>query len=186
MGDEAWPHPRPLLCDVLDCQCRHEFSDSDAWTALTDVHPKELRWPLCTGWILGWCRMLPMPDLILSYGCCPVVVDRCLMLRHTQSNHSPAWSKQWPGTASEVCLDLPTSNEQPLRWGWEPPCTVSLAHWCAPWMRGVSPTTTLLTPPMAEVCFQSGLYVRDGVQWNARLCTCGPQTWNHSLSPISV
>ena len=25
-----------------------------------------------------------------------------------------------------------------------------------------------------------------GVQWNVRLCTCGLQTWNHSLSPIPV
>ena len=40
---------------------------------------------------------------------------------------------------------------------------VSLAHWCASWMRGASPTTgqgTLFTPPLAEVCFQSA-------QWGA-------------------
>ena len=48
-----------------------------------------------------------MPVSIPNYGCCPVVVDRCLMLSHTQCNHSPALSKQWPGTASEVCLGLP-------------------------------------------------------------------------------
>ena len=46
--------------DVLDCLCRYEFSHSNAWTALTDVPPKELRWRLCTDWTLGWCRMLPM------------------------------------------------------------------------------------------------------------------------------
>ena len=89
-------------------------------------------------------------------------------LSHTQCNRSPAWSERWPGTASEVCLCLlPTSNEQPLGWGWEPPCILSLAHWCASWMRGASPTTaqgTLFTPPLAEVCFQSsqwGVWARD-------------------------
>ena len=116
------------------------------------------------------------------------------MLSHTQCNRSPAWSEQWPGTASEVCLCLlPTSNEQPLQWGWEPPCTLSLAHWCASWMRGASPTTaqgTLLTPPLAEVHFQSSQWEASEpgivVQWNACLYTCGLQTWNHSLSPIPV
>ena len=29
------------------------------------------------------------------------------MLCHTQCNHSPAWSAQWPGTASEVSLSPP-------------------------------------------------------------------------------
>ena len=76
--------------DVLDCQCRHEFSDSNAWTVLTDVPSKELPWPLCTGWTLGWCRTLPMPVSIPSYGCCPVVVYQCLMLSHTQCNRR-AW-----------------------------------------------------------------------------------------------
>ena len=91
----------------------------------------ELRWPLCTGWTLGWGRMLPMPVSIPSCGCCPVVVDRCLMLSHTQCNRSPAWSEQWPGTASEVCFDLlPTSDEQPLGWGWEHPCTVFSTLMC--------------------------------------------------------
>ena len=80
---------------------------SNAWTALTSVPPKELRWPLCTGWSLGWCRTLPMPVSIQSYGCCPIAVDQGLMLSHTQCNHSPAWSEQWPGKASEVCLSPP-------------------------------------------------------------------------------
>ena len=62
----------------------------------------ELRWPLCTGLTLGWCRMLSMAVSIPSYGYCPVVVDRCLMLNHTQCNRSPAWTEQWPGTVSEV------------------------------------------------------------------------------------
>ena len=60
-------------------------------------------------------------------------------------------------------------------------------------MRGASPTTaqgTSWTPPPAEVCFQSSqLGVSEpetGVQWTVRLCTCGLQTWNHSLSPIPV
>ena len=64
-----------------------------------------------------------------------------------------------------VTLSPPTSNEQPLGWGWEPPCSVSLAHWCASWMWGVSPTTaqrTSLTPPLAEECCQSWL---QGVSW---------------------
>ena len=118
--------------DVLDFQCRHEFWHSNAWTALTDVPPKELRWPLCTGWTLGWCRMIPMPVSVQSYECCPVVVGWCLMLCHTQCNHSQTWNEQWHGTASGVCLcPLPISSELPLGWGWEPPCTVSSAHWCA-------------------------------------------------------
>ena len=86
-----------------------------------------------------------MPVSIQSYRCCPIVIDQC----HTQCNHSSAWSEQWIRTASEVCLCLLTT--------WEPPCTVSLAHWCASWMRGASPTTvwgTLMTPPLAAVCFQ--------------------------------
>ena len=72
-----------------------------------------------------------MPVLIQCCGCCPVVVDWCSMLCHTQCNHSPAWSVQWLGTASEVCLcPLPTSSEQPLTWGWEPPCTVLSTLMC--------------------------------------------------------
>ena len=102
---------------------------SNAWTALTDVPPKKPRWPLHTGWKLGLCRTLPMPVSIRNYGCCPVVIDCCLRPCHTKSNHSPAWSEQWPGKASEVCLcPLPTSSERPLGWGLEPPCTVPLAH----------------------------------------------------------
>ena len=93
--------------DVQDCRWRHGFSVSNAWSVLDGVPPKELRWPLCTGWRLGWCRTLPMPVLIQCCGCCPVVVDWCLMLCYTQCNHSPAWSAQWPGTASEVSLSPP-------------------------------------------------------------------------------
>ena len=51
---------------MLGCQRRHEFSDSNAWTALTDVPPKEFHWALCTGWRLSWYRMLPMPVSIQS------------------------------------------------------------------------------------------------------------------------
>ena len=105
----AWEHINLLWFgrihaghDVLDCQCRHEFSHSNAWTALTDVPPKELRWPLCTGGTLGWCRMFPMLVSIQSYECCPVVVGWCLMLCHTQCNHSQTWNEQWHGTASRV------------------------------------------------------------------------------------
>ena len=64
--------------------------------------PKEFRWPVCTDWRLGWYRMLPMPVAIQSCECCLVVVDWYSMLCHTQLNHIPAWSVQWPGTASEV------------------------------------------------------------------------------------
>ena len=73
-----------------------------------------------------------MPVSIQSYECCPVVAGWCLMLCHTQCNHSQTWNKQWHGTASRVCLcPIPISSEWPLGWGWEPPCTVSSAHWCA-------------------------------------------------------
>ena len=86
---------------------------------------------LCRDWRLGWCRTLPIPVSIQSCVCCPVAVVWYPKLCHTQYYHSPAWSEQWPGTASEVCLCvLPTSSEQPLAWGWAPPCTASSAHWC--------------------------------------------------------
>ena len=120
-----------------------------------------------------------MPVSTQCYGCCPVVVDRCSMLCHTQCSHSLAWGEQWPSTTPEVCLCLlPTSNERP--------CILS-------WMRGTCSTTapgTSLTPPLAEVCFQSSQSwasePRIGVQLNSWLCTCGLQTWNHSLSPTPV
>ena len=101
------------------------------------------------------------------------------------------WSGDWSNLHLSYCKH--TSKEQPLGWGWEPPCTVSSAHWCASWIRCASPTTaqgTLLTSPLAEVCFQPSQWGASEfgirVQWNAQLCTCGPQTWNHSLSPIPV
>ena len=84
----------------------HEFSDSNAWTVFDDVPPKELRWPLCTGWRLCWCRAFPMPVLIQCCGCCPVIVDWCSMLHHTQCNHSQAWSVQWYSIRS-VSLSSP-------------------------------------------------------------------------------
>ena len=84
----------------------------NAWTVLTDVPPKELRWPLCTGWTLGWCRKLPMPVSVHSYERCPVVLHWCLMPCHTQCIHSQTWNEQWHGTASRVCLcPLPISSE---------------------------------------------------------------------------
>ena len=135
-----------------------------------------------------------MPVPVQSYECCPVDVGWCLMLCHRQCNHSQTWNEQWHGTASRVCLcPLPISGERPPGWGWKPPYTVSSAHWCVSWMRGASPTKaqgTSWTPPLAEVCFQSSQWgvsePETGVQWNVRLCTCGLQTWNHSLSPIPV
>ena len=141
--------------NVLGCQCRHKFSDSNSWTASTDVPPEELRWPPCTYWRLGWCRMLRVPVLVQHCGCCQVVVNWYGMLCHTQYIHNLAWSEQWSGTASVVCLcPLPTSSVQPLGWDWEPPCTESLAHWCASWRRGANPTTAqgiLLIPQLARV-----------------------------------
>ena len=101
--------------DMLGCQCRHEFSESNAWIAWNDVPPKVFHWPLYTGWSLGWYRMLPMPIAIQRCECCPVVVNWYSMLCHPQCNRSTAWSVQWPGTASEVCLcPLPTSSKRPL------------------------------------------------------------------------
>ena len=57
------------------------FSHSNASTALTDIPPKELRWPLCTGWT-GWCIMLPMPVSVQSYECCPFVKSVSLSPPH--------------------------------------------------------------------------------------------------------
>ena len=130
-----------------------------SWTALGDVPPRELHWSQLTNWRLGWCRMLQVPVLIQCCGCCPVVAGWCLMLCHTRHNHSPAWSEQWPGTASTVCLGpLPTSSAQPLEGDSGPPCTLFLTHWCVSWKRCVSPTTaqgTLLSPQLAGMCHQS-------------------------------
>ena len=101
--------------DVLDCQCRRKFSDSNAWIALTYIPPKELHWPVCTGWKLAWYRKLPIPVSVQSCERCPIVVNWCLMLCLTQCNRSPAWSVQWPGTASTLCLcPLPTSSKRSL------------------------------------------------------------------------
>ena len=126
--------------DVLGCQCRHEFSDSNSWTASTDALPKELRWPQCTYWRLGWCNMPRVPVLAQRCGCCQVVVNWYWMLCHTQCIHNLAWNEQWSGTASIVCLcPLPTSSVQPLGWDREPLCTEPSVHWCAPWRRGEIP-----------------------------------------------
>ena len=165
-------------------QCRHMFWDSNSWTALADVPPKERHRSQHTNWRLGWCRMLQVPVLIQCCGCCPVVTGWCSMLCHTRHNHSPAWSKWWPGTASGVCLGpLPTSSAQPLEGDSGPPCTVALTHWCVSWKRGVSPTTsqgTLLGPQPAGMRHQSWLQgVLEPwivVQWNVWLYTYGLQT----------
>ena len=60
-------------------------------------------------------------------------------------------------------------------------------------MRAANPTTAQgisWTPPLAEVCFQSSPWgvsePETVVQWNVWLCTCGLQTWSHSLSPIPL
>ena len=155
----------PLLVSKHRYLCHVQLHPT--WFEPTSECRKELRWPLCTGWTLGWCRMIPMPVSIPSYGYCPVVLDQWLTLCHIQCNHSPAWNVQWPGTASEVCLCLlPTSNQQPLGWGWERPCTASWPNWYASWMRGVSPTTARgasLTPPLAEECCQTWL---QGISWS--------------------
>ena len=90
--------------DVPVCRCKHEFSDSNALTASTNVIPEELHWPPCTYWRLGWCRMLQVPVLLQHYGCYPVGVGRYLMLCHTQYIRNLAWIGQWPCTASGECL----------------------------------------------------------------------------------
>ena len=129
------------MCWIVDAGTSFQI----IWISSNDVPPKELHWPLCRGWRLGWCRMLPMPVSMQSCGCCPVVTDWYFILCHTQYNHSPGWSEQWPGTASEV--SPPHFKERPLRWGSEPHCIVSQ-------IIGASPNTalgTLLTPPLAGV-----------------------------------
>ena len=104
---------------MLGCQSRHEFSGSNSWTTSTDVPPKELGWPPCTNWRLGWCKMPRVPVLAQRSGCCQVVVNWYWMLCHTQYIHNLAWNEQWSGTASAVCLcPLPTSSVQPLGWDW--------------------------------------------------------------------
>ena len=94
----------------------NEFSDSNAWIALTDVPSNEFHWPLYTDWRLGWYRTLTMPVSIHSCEWLPVIIDWYSTLCHTKCKHSPTWSVQWLGTASKVCLcPIPTSNERPLR-----------------------------------------------------------------------
>ena len=179
---------------MLGCQCRHEFLDSYSWTASTNVPPEELHWPPCTYWRLCWCRMLRVPVLVQLCRCCQFVVNWYGMPCHTQYIHNLAWGEQWSGTASVVCLcPLPTSSVQTLGWDWEPPCTESLAHWCASWRRGANPTTAqgiVLTPQLERVCRWSWLWgisgLCFGVQWNAQLYIYGLQTWNRSLLPIPV
>ena len=180
---------------MLDCQYRHEFSDSNAWIALADVPPKELHWPLCKGWTLGWCRTLAMPVSVQSYGCCTVVVNQCLMLCHIQCTHSPAWSEQWPGTASEVCLCLlPTSNKWAttrMRLRASLHCVFStlvcfLNEKCeshhSPRNFIDSSTGGRVLPILIAGVSEPEIEV----QWNVWLCICGLQTWSHSLSPIPV
>ena len=122
--DLLWLGQIHVVHDVLGCQCRYEFSDSNSWTTSTDVPPKELRWPPCTYWKLGWCKMPRVPVLSQRCGCCQVVVNWYWMLCHTQYIHNLASNEQWSSTTSAVCLcPLPTSSVQPLGWDWEPPCT---------------------------------------------------------------
>ena len=80
--------------DVHDRRCRHEFSDSNAWTDLIDF----LRWNfigLCvqsgdwTGAERSECQFY-----IHCCGCRPFVAGWYSTLYYTQCNHSPAWSKQ--------------------------------------------------------------------------------------------
>ena len=160
MGDNTPPWRTPL--DTL------MFSHSNALTACTNVPPKELRWPLCTGWILGWCRMPQMLVSIQSYQWCPIVVDWWLMLCHTQYIRNLAWNGQWPGTASGECLcPHHTSSVQPLWWDWGSPCTWSSAPWYASRRLGANPTKAQgisSVPPLADVCYQSWQGVTE--PWN--------------------
>ena len=124
---------------MLGCQCRHEFSDSNSWTTSTDVPPKELRWPLCTYWRLGWCKMPRVPVLTQRCGCCQVVVNWYWMLCHTQFIHNLVWNEQWSATVSAGCLcPLPTSSVQPLGWDWEPPyVSIPKCQWLHRWRLGI-------------------------------------------------
>ena len=130
-----------------------------------------------------------MPVSIRCYGYCTAVIGWCLMLCHTLYNPSPAWSKQWPSITSAVRLcPLPTSSERPLRWGWEPPCTVPLACWCAfKWKVGVLPLSKELRWLLHwQKCVSNphsgGSLSPIGVQWNVSFCTCGPA----NLEPFLV
>ena len=135
-----------------------------------------------------------MPVSIQCCGYCPVVVDGYSMLCHTQCNHSPDLNEKWPGVASKVCFcPLPTSSGRPLGWGSDPPCTVSLAHWC-PWRKEgcashhsprnfVDSSTSRNVSP---ILIAGGLWTLDWVQCNVWLYTYELQTWNHFLLPIPV
>ena len=118
---------------MLGCQCRPESSNSNAWTASIAFPPKEFRWPPCTCWRLGWCKMLQVPVSVQHCGCCPVVVDWHLMLCHTQyipnlalneqssgdkRTKWPPWTKrpithQHRATASKVPSQLTDKDSQP-------------------------------------------------------------------------
>ena len=134
-----------------------------------------------------------MPISIRSCGYYWVVVNWCSMLCHTQWNHSPAWTEQLLCTASRVCfcpLPLQVSDHSDE---FKSLLALCLAHWCASWRRGASPTSargTLLTPRLAGMCQQSWSQgvseLLIGVRWNVWLYTCGLQTWTHSLLPIRV
>ena len=142
---------------MLDCQCKHQFSHSNAWTALTDVTPKELLWPLCTGWTLGWCRMLPMPVSVQSYENWPVVVGWCLMLCHTQYNHSQTWNEQLHGTASRVSVPSPfqVSDHSDEVENLLPLCLQHTDVFLKSEVPVPPQPKELRGLPLAEVCFQS-------------------------------
>ena len=53
---------------------------------------------------LSWCRMPEVSVVTQCCGCCSAAAGWCMMLCQMQHNSSRVWSKQWPGTASEVCL----------------------------------------------------------------------------------
>ena len=179
---------------MLGCQCRHEFSDSNAWTASTYVTLKELRWPLCTYWRLGWCRVLRVPVLVQYCGCCQVVVNWHGILCHTQCIHNLAWSEQWSGTASAVCLCPPphfkcATTRMRLRASLHRAFSTlmcSLKERCeshhSP--RNFVDSSTGRSVSLILILGVSGLCFE--VQWNAQLYIYGQQTWNRSLLPIPV
>ena len=179
--------------DVLGCQCRHEFSDSNSWTASANVPPKELHWLPCTYWRLGWCKMPRGPVWAQRCGCCQVVLNWYWMLWHTQYIHNSLERTMVGYSISSVSLSPPhfkcAITQRRLR---------ASLHWvfsalmCSKKVmceshhspRNFVDSSTGRSVSLILIVGVCGLCV--GVQWNVQLYIYGLQTWNHSLLPIPV
>ena len=107
-----------------------EFSHSNAWTTLTHVPPKSfVGLSVQAGhWAGAECSQCQSQSRDMNTFQLSKVGVWCCAIH----NATIVKLKTNNGTVQhEECVcPLPISSERPLGWGWEPPCTVSSAHWC--------------------------------------------------------